>query len=254
MIQFCNTLFTRNIGDHVSSPFHYFQWPIGSVHKDSRAYTGGDVVFGGGGLIHPGIDEFLKKAAEDKSCKSIYWGTGVNYHGQSEIVYPEWLKQGTLVGLRDYGNPFHYVPCASCLNPAFIWTTQVPIHSYVFYEHGRIPLQLSNAVGAPILTNYPKERFWAFPKILQFLASGDTVVTNTYHGAYWAMLLGRKVVCVNPVSNRFLGFKYPPVFATHQNWIDMAQSAVAAPSDYLNECRTLNMEFYELVKLQLNTK
>ena len=43
---------------------------------------------------------------------------------------------------------------------------------------------------------------------LAFLASGETVITSTYHGAYWGLMLGRKVIVV-PWATKFLGFRHP---------------------------------------------
>jgi hypothetical protein len=39
----------------------------------------------------------------------------------------------------------------------------------------------------------------------------DVVVANTYHGAYWATLLGRRVIVAAPFSNKFFGFRHEPV-------------------------------------------
>ena len=43
-------------------------------------------------------------------------------------------------------------------------------------------------------------------KTIEFIGSGDVVVTNSYHGAYWATLLG-KVVVAFPWASKFYGLK-----------------------------------------------
>ena len=83
-------------------------------------------------------------------------------------------------------------------------------------------------------------------QILTFLGSAETVVTNTYHGVYWATLLGRKVVCI-PWGTKFSMFKHPPTFANETNWHEKIEEAKSYPRA-LKECRTANTDFFADVK------
>jgi hypothetical protein len=80
-----------------------------------------------------------------------------------------------------------------------------------------------------------------FNRVAAFLASGETVITNSYHGAYWARLLVRRVV-VLPFSNRLLRMRFPPVIATAQNYQQRAKEARPEP-DALPICREANLGF-----------
>ena len=48
-----------------------------------------------------------------------------------------------------------------------------------------------------------------FEDVVAFLGSGAVIVTNSYHGAYWATLLGRPTVLWNPWCSEILLLKYP---------------------------------------------
>ena len=82
-------------------------------------------------------------------------------------------------------------------------------------------------------------------KVLGFLASGDTVVTNSYHGSYWANLLGRKLIMV-PFSDRLLHFRYPVPIATRENYLEHINKTIDYP-EALSICRERNIEFAEKV-------
>jgi hypothetical protein len=91
------------------------------------------------------------------------------------------------------------------------------------------------------MTNRQRADF--LTKVLMFLSSGKTVLTNSYHGAYWALLMHRPVVIFHPFSNRFYGFKPKVSFADESNWQRQLAHAETPPKDYLDECRYLNVQF-----------
>ncbi|MGF1635377.1 MAG: hypothetical protein ACFCVE_16135 [Phycisphaerae bacterium] len=129
----------------------------------------------------------------------VVFGAGCNDHDKRDAWYPAWLSRCDLVGVRDWGQPFDWVPCVSCLSPAFDDPGE-PEHDVVVYRHkdpksDRIPRDL----GWPSLTNRA-----GFNEVIRFLKSGRTVVTSSYHGVSWATLLGRKVVVCSPFSSRFI--------------------------------------------------
>lgn len=82
-------------------------------------------------------------------------------------------------------------------------------------------------------------------KLFLFLASAKVVITNTYHGVYWATLLGKKVLCYKPFSSRFFHTKYPPVFI--ESLTENLDENINNSKNYLeslNECRLANDNFY----------
>lgn len=241
-----------NLGDHFSTPAKYFSWLRESEKLDPHEgdfscflkprSTPKVTIVGGGGQVANRVDEFdrnLELIARSTSV-SIAWGIGHNRHDENVVRYPSYLSEFDLVGLRDLNSPYPWVPCASCLHSAFD-TLDNPTRDVVFYEHWQIPLGVG---GYPRKNNSEK----SIQDVLSFLASGESVVTNTYHGCYWAALLGRRVVCVEPFSTKFFNLRHPPAFADRQSWQQTLSNAPIYPHA-LDECRDANYRFAERARL-----
>lgn len=119
---------------------------------------------------------------------------------------------------RDELPGFDVVPCASCMHPAFD-VEREPRHKVIRYSAAR-RIDLNDG-QTPHMTN----ENGTIEEALAFLASGEKVVTSSYHGAYWAGLLGRQVEVVSWGSK----FHY-------------------LPNMNLNECREANRRAYEKVR------
>ncbi len=186
-----------NLGDRVCSPHLYFDWLKDCPVKDPSEWTPGPSIFGGGGILHPGFDHILAAAIRSGE-KTATWGIGLNYHGVKAQLYPKFLDESSiLVGMRERLNPWNFVPCPSCMADEFnIAKMRYPDFDEVIYQHrdwkieGEVP-RLNNSC----------QSLWV---ALNHIASGKTVITNSFHGAYWAKLLGRNVKIHDPFSNRFL--------------------------------------------------
>lgn len=180
----------------------------------------------------------------DKSIgPRILWGAGHNSRDTNEdsytVNYPAYLNQFHLVGVRDWDTDYRWVPCASCMHPAFDKEYEIK-NEIVWFEHKKkmIDGKWIDTIPAPRMVNVGQN----MEQVIEFLGSGETVVTNSYHGVYWATLLNRKVVCI-PWGSKFGMFKHPPTMATQSNWQDKVGLAVSYKSA-LNECRNANQEFY----------
>lgn len=173
----------------------------------------------------------------------IIWGAGHNSRDVNEdsytVNYPSYLNRFHLVGVRDWDTDYRWVPCASCMHPAFDKEYEIK-NEVVWFEHKKklIDGKWFDVLPAPRMVNVGQN----MQQIIEFLGSAETVVTNSYHGVYWATLLGRKVVCV-PWGSKFGMFKHPPTMATEKNWQDKINEAVSY-TKALKECRTANKEFY----------
>lgn len=234
---------STNLGDQVCCPVDYFE-PLRCAQKidwdsEPEQMADGPVIVGGGGLLNPAMTEKLGRLAFHAKTPVVVWGVGTNVHRETRSVYPDFLSKVQLVGLRDFGNPFEYVPCPSCLHPALDRPGSVQ-HEFVIYEHAHHTIGI--APSAPRMANHqPKENLEA---VIEFLSSGDLVIT--YHGCFWALLLQRRAMIYRPFSNRFFFFKPKVVFCDGENWRAKAKEASPAPG-YLEECRLLNRQFAEKV-------
>lgn len=239
MIHFIFRKNTRNLGDQLSSPGHYFDFGAPVATHDFLADpipADGWRIVGGGGLLRSRawID---KLAAVEEPGRAIAWGIGLNSRGDRIPDHPEFLRSWALAGVRDWPVDNH-VTCASCMHPAF--DRPAPIeHEVVIYHHYRHPVP--NPAGHPEMSN--QGRGSPLDEVAQFLASGATVITSSYHGAYWGLLLGRKVVVTRPHSVKFRTFQYqPPIVAPED--LGPSPEGVAAPAGYLEACREANRRFY----------
>ena len=165
------------------------------------------ILVGGGGVLHwPEKIAALSMFAGPK----IFWGGGTNTHGSETPHWPEELGRFSLVGIRDWGGPYPWVPCASCMSTLFD-NAPAPSVEIVVYDHRDFS---TGVTGLPTLTNTAR-----MEEAVAYLASSATVITSSYHGAYWATLLGRAVIVSQPFSNKFVHFRHPPAFVSDGKWL-----------------------------------
>lgn len=245
-----------NLAEQVCRATDYFK-PLAGVTvlpndiEDLEVFSKNAVIFGGSGLFYPDTAEILQEALKRKAHPMVLWGVGSNTHLEHLVKWPDWADKFDLIGLRDYGNPWDYVPCPSCMSPFFDEARATPPkHNVVVYEHPLAPIPGIKA-WPRMDNNHPKEKF---KEILQFLASGKTIVTSSYHGTYWGMLLARKVLCWEPFSTKFYGLEPHHYRVNAQNWIKVHREypKPSALEFYLEDCRSHNVLFAEKVYRLLN--
>ncbi|MEO1640978.1 MAG: hypothetical protein AAFU41_17210 [Pseudomonadota bacterium] len=230
---------TPNIGDQACSPFDYFDWGDASVSDvradDTPAY---DIGIYGGGKIFRGLASYAG-VRYGAGLTNVAWGVGTVQSFPLSLSYWKARRRMTLIGSRDYGdNRYSYAPCASCMAPYFD-APPAPQHEVVFYAHAGKTAKMGMMApeGMPVADNHAA----TLREALTFIASGATVVSNSYHGVYWGLLMGRRVLCV-PFSNKFGGYRLPPHYATPENWLGEIKHAVAQP-EMRDLCRTATLEF-----------
>lgn len=239
-----------NLGDKVCNPCDYFPELSSFPREDAWAlnwiYWMENIILGGGGMVHNLLEHLIRNMKRTPDRKLIAWGLGHNRDGANSINYDTVLDGFDLVGVRDFktaeAKGWDYVPCVSCLDENFKHSYSFE-YDYVVYQHFNNPIKLRNTerwhfVASNDLTN--------IGDAVAFLRLGETVITNSYHGAYWAMLLGRKVLLYKPFSSRFVDFKYQPPAVDEFSW--KTTEGISAPKGYLEECRSLNLAYCEKVK------
>jgi hypothetical protein len=242
-----------NVGDYACAPRRYFE--LGDEERDILSLApqalAGAVIVGGGGLVAETFAEpmaHLAKARARLSCL-IGWGLGESLHvdRRGGLVpphvgrMPDYLGSFDLLGLRDYGTSYRWVPCASCMLPQFDQVYAPPLHDIVIYEHKRIPISIE---GYPRRSNDGND----VDSAIAFLASAEVVVTNSYHGAYWATLLGKRVLAI-PNMSKIYRLKHSPVIGHAEDWKRLVSLTSAYPNALL-ECREANISFHlEVLRL-----
>ncbi len=242
---------TDNVGDTILSPLDYFKFPIPAkkvdVNEDySLMLKSGFIIWGGGGLIHlpapdynHGVMGYLEEFSEAKHI--VAWGVGLNVHNVVEFPYPKSLEKFKLMGIRNQDNPYEWVPCVSCMNSLFDVSYEIK-HDIVTFRHGGEPLSFNDDHFVPDM----KATGVTAEEAIAHIASGKVVVTNSYHGAYWAMLLGRGAVVLNPFSTKFYGIHKNVQLAVNGTLINAIPAAIPDIA-FLDVCRMLNRTFYRKV-------
>jgi hypothetical protein len=248
-----------NIAENFTQPGDYFDLsptvrkvPLLSTSMRWLDRHVSEIVIGGGGIVTSNktnawiaIREIVEWAPA--SLPITIWGMGINDHGRFDTQYDRSLasleqKQNVLIGLRD-GFYASYAPCVSCMRPEFDVTIAVQREIGMYVHHafdlpGRYPRMSSQVSGEPVTY---------FRRVIEFLASSAVILTNSYHGAYWATLLGRRVIVVSPFSNKFFGFRHAPVIVSDSKHIPYAIGRARAYPEALSECRAATVAFYRRV-------
>lgn len=254
---------TPNRGDLASGPHNYFadQHPLEisgwkSADKKKREkwfseYDSADlIVLGGGGLLEfPKYEDSVRFVGSLPGKKKVIWGAGHNVSGLTgwsrlKPVYSSDYADYSLVGVRDFGHQYEWVPCASCMDSAFDKSYEIT-EEFVFFANmgskdsvSYIPEEVDRSEVVGNLKTPMSD-------IIAELAKAETVITSSYHGAYWATLLGRKVVGI-PTSSKFYDLRHPIPICHRTDWrryLNLARSYDGA----LEECRAANTSFHERV-------
>jgi hypothetical protein len=218
----CHVIDQKNIGDLLSAPTNYFTFPGYKLERadirqsEELTIRGKHIIVGGGGLIYSRfLNNISGLISNSERGKLIAWGVGHQAYGDYSnastkyLEYSKYLDKFDLVGIRDYGSKYNWVPCASCMHPSFDKKREIK-HDFVVFSHKKFQLKIDKF---PRMTNEAK----SIDEVLDFLGSGDTILTSSYHGTYWGILLGRKVLAF-PFSSKFYELKHQPGIYSVQKW------------------------------------
>jgi len=200
------------------------------------------IIIGGGGLFgnewfYSQLEQFSSILHQTPNVRAVIWGVGFNTHyDKMKYPPPSVLKMAELVGIRDLDTAYPYVPCASVLHPAFA-DAVAPIHEAVVYTHKRDTALAAAAVelGLPVYSNHGPD----VGRAISFIRSGATVITGTYHGAYWGLLAGRNVAICGAFSTKFDKAPWDIPISHHADIKVAIREARALPNMYA-ECLLAN--------------
>ena len=231
-----------NVGDRYCAPIRYFDFPF-VVDEDAppnllKIIGNYDyIIFGGGGHIHiPTLDYNDGKFGHLEvllpyASKIINWGIGHNV-GHSEVIeYPDYMDEFVLNGFRDVQRQgIDWVACPSCMHTAFDKTYPIKHRYRAFHKRGKLIEGVSLEDGGGL----------SLSDTVEFLGGAETIITNSYHGAYWGLLLGREVIVRKPDSSKFFGL----VKDYERYGYDLI---LKSPAGYLDSCRKSNEDFFDKV-------
>lgn len=180
---------TFNCGDRYSSPLEYFDFPGHEVEiadlYNPPDYKPDVVIYGGGSIV--AAPEFKRW----KGSLQVAWGVG--HHERDKpweekmiAAHKEAAKKCDLYFPRDPIKGFPTVPCASCMHPVF--DKPVPQKDGIVRYSAARRIRVEGPANTPHMSNEDG----SIEEAVDFLASGSRIITSSYHGAYWARLLGKK--------------------------------------------------------------
>ena len=182
-----------NIGDELCSPKHYFNFKA----KERINILGGGVQ-----------DSFYINKVQVLGLKynqSILWGVGqsIKYsmtpHFINKLPFAFW-------GLRDIDSTHqeNFLPCVSCLHP-MLDLPQTDSKTLIFLNFDKkltdknIQTALQEKFGHyTILYNN-----CSIKEFIQHFQSCNKIITNSFHGAYWGLLAGKRVSLIGCYSSKF---------------------------------------------------
>lgn len=258
----------NNVGDFYCAPHLYFE-PLQNKKLDISGFrsiktkvtnhwvdniSANSLIIGGGGLLNLRhfklqIELFEQLARNGK--KVVIWGAG---HNEVDIATYQknksyWVDIDAfgLVGTRDVGYAKHWVPCVSCMHPIFDNTyTETNEVGLLFNAKSEKDKELLATYG-----HYPQSSNTTnLEEMIAFIGSCQTIVTNSYHAMYWAILMEKKVVSI-PATSKFYDFKYKTPITTFQDFESKLKEATAY-TGVLEECREINRSFSNKVFDYLN--
>ena len=198
--------------------------------------------------FNPLVTEYVKKLSNDISPR-IIWGAGHNGDYEKKfkgsLEYPSWMRNFDLVGVRDYNQEHDWVPCASCMHPALRESHKIK-HPVIWFEHKK-QLIKSTEFGTDPIPRFVNSGD-NIEETIRLLGSAEVIVTNSYHGAYWGILLGRKVIVAEAWSSKFNAMKHNPLFlGKGELWSNYVDKINVHPTA-LDECISTTERYWNKVK------
>ena len=232
----------NNAGDYNCSPLQYFDLnhdilvvntdfeSMKIIYKEENINL--PVIIGGGGIFYDNQAFLIENLCYRHRGLKIIWGAGFNFKNHKDVPnIPYYLKKINHIGIRDNVHDFEWVPCASCMHELFNKKYEEKFEIGIVEHH-----------ESPIKSNLPKiNNSKKIKDIIYFIGSCKKIITNSYHGYYWSILLNKEVNVI-PLHNssKFFHLKYKvPIIKNSEIFIESKKYDYA-----LNECREKNINFY----------
>ena len=245
-----------NAGDWWSPPIRYFKFKnakaIDILNCHQLPNDESIFIVGGGGLGRPFFQNHLNwLKRQERRYRLISWGAGCdtveNRVGTTDAVDDPiggYFNDFDDNGLRIFPESqiHRWVPCSSCMWKGFdSFRSAQPAEQFGLYEHKRVSISSPELLGYPKITNDGD----SIEQKLAFMSRFETIITNSYHGVYWATLLNRKVICI-PFKSGLHTFKHKPAYLVG-NFAEIRLNDVANYPSALEECRDANVDFFKFI-------
>ena len=116
----------------------------------------------------------------------------------------------------------------------------------IWYEHKK-QLIKSTHFGSKPIPRYINSGA-NMEQTIELLGSANTIITNSYHGAYWGTLLGKKVIVAGPWSSKFHTLKHRVTFINPQDNYEYLLDGIETHPEALQECRDANNNHWQKIQ------
>jgi hypothetical protein len=181
------------------------------------------VIVGGGAVLqnHKFVSNLLRMLNQVRYKHLVIWGAGHN----PDLAAPV-LEKSSLWGVREQidGNSNNtWVPCVSGTHLVFRdLERHAATKDFLIIDHWkRKPIGIN--ANATRITNNPADMI----NVVQTIADHRYILTSSYHAAYWAVLMKRRVVFVsNPWQDKLKYFKWSVPQAEQFTWDLLDQTEI----------------------------
>ena len=184
---------------------------------------------------------------KNESAPRILWGAGHNGEiGKKKNIkleYPDWISEFDHVGIRDWNQNLPWVPCASCMHGALTKKYSIK-NDIIWFEHKKQLIKDFGNDSIPRFVNSGNN----IDQTIELLGSANIILTNSYHGAYWGTLMGKRVIVVSPWSTKFSNMRHQPtIILDSKEWKDVIDT-VDTHYDALDECVAATEKFWKEIR------
>jgi hypothetical protein len=180
------------------------------------------VVVGGGAVLqnHKFVGTLLQMLSQIRYKHLVIWGAGHD----PDLAAPV-LEKSSLWGVREYADDSNdtWVPCVSGTHRVFRdLRKHQATKDFLIINHWKRKAITINA-NATRIKNNPADMI----NVVQAIANHRYILTSSYHAAYWAVLMKRRVVFVSdPWHNKLKNFRWSVPQAEQFTWDLLDQTEI----------------------------
>jgi hypothetical protein len=240
----------ENLQD-ITNPFFYFDSQIGTEYikidnmkrKIEVGPSSGHIVVSGDiSLDDTRILSRLEEWTGYEFKSTSIWNGRFTTTVDNPIEYYSVLDKVDLLSFRENYGGSRWVPCVSCMHKIFNRTLEKSTIGLGAVLNGK----QKNKSGLKVPTVFDTDNF---KNICTLISSCETIITNSFYGAYWSMLFGKRVMIMEGTDPRIHSIPIPYVYTSNRYFNNI--KTFSSNVEFLNICRSRNTEFYEKLKLKI---
>lgn len=238
-------------GNDLTNPFNYFKqidhteyYQLESVKSRFKVVDDNNHVILSGDVNLENVKILAK--LEDFTSSTFntvsIWNGIINPQTKDITEYYSVLDNIDCLSSRDNIKSINWVPCVSCMNKNFDKEKKNNKHSLGAIIDGKNKIKSSKLMPT-VPTIFDTD---SLKNITTLISCSESIITNSYYGAYWALLFGKRVLITDDIDPRVHLFPLPFFFTSNKYFESIKTFSPAG--DFLNLCRSKNSYFYNKIQ------